>query len=548
MKKVSKHLIGILLCTLGLLVNANNLNITNVSLTGATSTTIQVEYNMFWDNSWRDAENYDAVWVFIKYTTNSGSSWSHATLSSTGHVSGTATPTPTIQIPLDNLGAFVYRSAAGTGTYNITGQQLRWNFSLDGLTQTQAAAAEVRVMGFEVVFVPQGPFALGDGVNYSGAPAPSSNSFRRNFTNRAVYITNSISDSINDPISGLFFRIDGMNGVDLNNDGVVGIWPTDVPEFPIGFRSFYCMKYEITQGQYVDFLNTLTYAMQTTRVTNATNVVGQNVVDALTATLPSHRCNIFVQVAGSSPSLARVYTATRPDRACNYLNWPDVAAYLDWCGFRPMTEFEWEKVARGPLPPVQGEFAWGNASATRLTVISTGSENGQETATSTLQNVHQMYTSSVTGGDGSFTSAPVRVGMFARANTTRAQSGLSFYGVADMTGNVCEYVVGFHQLSGRSYTGVHGNGRLISATGDADVNFWPGINTNQTVTTANTAFGGSTGVTRAAGIQWKEDGNCFIDCTTLYPVSYRVNWASTSTTYHTTRHATRGGRGVKSNL
>jgi formylglycine-generating enzyme required for sulfatase activity len=522
---------------------ANNLNITNVSLTGATSTTIQVQYNMFWENSWRDAENWDATWVFIKYSTNNGSTWAHAALSASGHLAGTASPTPTLHIPQDNLGAFVYRSTQSTGTFTITGQQLQWNFSANGLNQSQASAAEVRVFGIEMVYIPQGSFALGDGVNYTGAPSPSSNAFRRNFTNRAVYITDQVSDSINDPISGLFFRIDGDNGIDLNNDGLIGTWPTDAPAYPTGFNPFYCMKYELTQGQYVDFLNTLTYTQQTARVGSSTNVVAQSAWNGLTTVLPTHRNNIFVQIAGVNSSVPRVYTATRPDRACNYINWPDAAAYSDWSGLRPMTEMEWEKACRGPLPPVQGEFAWGNASTTgNLTALIAGAENGQETSTVTTSVYHRVYSFSVTGGDGTFSAGAVRVGMFARANTTRAQSGLTYWGLADMTGNVGEWIVGFHNLAGRSFTGLHGNGALIAA-GNADVGFWPGINGNSTVTTANTTFGGSTGVTSSPGMTIKDDPCYLSSCSSIYPVSSRI-----SAGVSITRNSSVGYRGVKSNL
>jgi formylglycine-generating enzyme required for sulfatase activity len=38
------------------------------------------------------------------------------------------------------------------------------------------------------------------------------------------------------------------------------------PYYPVGFRGFYTMKYEISQVQYRDFLNTLTRAQQQERV------------------------------------------------------------------------------------------------------------------------------------------------------------------------------------------------------------------------------------------------------------------------------------------
>jgi hypothetical protein len=42
-----------------------------------------------------------------------------------------------------------------------------------------------------------------------------------------------------------------------------------VANWPNGFNAFYCMKYEVSQQGYVDFLNTLTYTQQVTRTANA---------------------------------------------------------------------------------------------------------------------------------------------------------------------------------------------------------------------------------------------------------------------------------------
>jgi len=504
-----KNFIFTLLCLAFMVVSskvkANNLTITNVSLTGATATTIQVQYNMFWDNSWRDARGWDAAWVFIKYSTDNGSTWAHATMSTSGHVAGTASPTPTIQIPQDNLGAFIYRSTTGNGNYSITGQELQWNFAVNGLNQSQASSSTVRVFGMEMVYIPQGPYYLGDGVNNTATAAPSPNAYRQVSTgNAAAYVGSGMSDPIQDPIGLANFRIDGLNGIDMNNDGVVGAWPTDAPDFPNGYKALYCMKYKITQGQYCDFLNTLTYAQQTARVGNATNTVGASAWNGATTVLPAHRYNIFVQTAGTSPSVPRVYTATRPDRNCNFLNWPDGCAYADWAGLRPYTDMEREKIGRGHLPPVQGQFSNGTISNSNLTAISAGAENGLETASSSANNYYNIFTSAtISGGDGSFNRGPVRAGIFAETGTTRTTSGSTFYGVMDFSGSLIEWTVSFAGLAGRSFTGLHGNGGL-NANGQADVDFWPGINGNATYTTANAAYAGTTGVTSGAGAVFTE--------------------------------------------
>jgi formylglycine-generating enzyme required for sulfatase activity len=66
----------------------------------------------------------------------------------------------------------------------------------------------------------------------------------------------------------------------------------------------------------------------------------------------------------------------------------------------------------------------------------------------------------------------LRVGSFAGATTTREQAGATYYGVMEMSGNCWEWVVDVARATGRSYTGVHGDGSL-SAAGDYNATNWP---------------------------------------------------------------------------
>ena len=65
---------------------ANNLNVSNVSLGNVSlgQATAVVQFDISWDNSWRTNTNYDAAWIFVKYSTNAGASWNHATLKASG--------------------------------------------------------------------------------------------------------------------------------------------------------------------------------------------------------------------------------------------------------------------------------------------------------------------------------------------------------------------------------------------------------------------------------------------------------------------------------
>jgi len=473
-------------CFISLKLSANYITIQNASVTGATSTTAQIQYDMFWENSWRDAVNWDAAWVFVKY--NTGTGWQHATLSATGHVAGTASPTPVITVSSDFKGVFIYRSSVSSGLYNIQGQQVRWNFQADGLNQTQATTAQVRIYGIEMVYIPTGTFAIGDGNGVSessGALWGGADNFAFAVSANMSPLISADAAMVNSTGAATSIRIHGTQGLDEDGDGII-----DNPDYPLGFMHFYIMKYEISQGQYAEFLNTLT----TTQANNRYYVTLQN----------------RYTIANNSG----VFAAGRPDRASNYMSWMDGAAYSDWACLRPLTETEYEKASRGPIAPVLNEYAWGtNTNVSYFTAenpMFTVAENGTETPMGTLtRNVHRTSTQ-INGGDGG--TGPIRVGMNARVSTNRIQSASTYYGILNMTDNLIEPFVSIGNVSGRSYRGHHGDGAL-DTQGNANVHYWPGINGNSNANNPNLIYNNTTGVTNhGGGIMLKGDLGCNYSC------------------------------------
>ena len=140
---------------------SNNLQVGWGTLTGqnVTSNYTNVQFDLSWDNSWRDAVNWDAVWVFIKYKSTFDSTWNHATLSST--LSNHIVPSGFKVSATDKIGVFIYRDANGNGNVNLDNVQLRWDYGEDGLND--ADLVEVKVFGIEMVYVPEGSFYAGDG-------------------------------------------------------------------------------------------------------------------------------------------------------------------------------------------------------------------------------------------------------------------------------------------------------------------------------------------------------------------------------------------------
>ncbi|GAB6278331.1 MAG: hypothetical protein STSR0006_03280 [Lentimicrobium sp.] len=436
-------------------VAANNINVSNIKLTGQNTTAgvnfpdnyTLVQFDLSWENSWRISSvpnNWDAAWVFVKYRVGSGD-WQHAWLNNTGHSSGTGT-SATIAAGLRTpgtafnattnpaLGVFIYRSTDGTGTFSITGAQLRWNYGANGVPDN--AIVDVKVFAIEMVYVPAGNFYVGSGgtEEYAFYMYPT--------TTNPYQITGEGAITVGTTNGNLYYPsyVYGYGG---DQSGPI---PAD---FPKGYAAFYCQKYEISQQQYVDFLNTLTQTQANNRK----------------FTTSSYRYAITGTTVGS-------YTTNNPYVACNYLSWMDDAAYSDWAGLRPMTELEFEKACRGTVTQVTNEYAWGTA-----TVASEEYTLGNPSANN--EGIASNYSTSDGNASYSFTSGiigPLRVGIFAAHanNSGRITAGASYYGIMELSGNLWERAVTVGNATGRAFTGVHGNGAL-STNGNADETAWPGL-------------------------------------------------------------------------
>jgi formylglycine-generating enzyme required for sulfatase activity len=208
------------------------------------------------------------------------------------------------------------------------------------------------------------------------------------------------------------------------------------------------MKYEITQGQYVQFLNKLTSA--------------QAVAKAVVLTAARNT------ISGSWPN----FSASAPHRACTYMSAGTGSAYADWAGLRPMTEFEYEKACRGPLTPFPSEYAWGDSTLINAAGLLNDGLAGETASGNALV-------------DGSPITGPLRNGWAGSMPATRANTGCTYYGIAEMTGNLREIVVRADAASGRTLIRTaHGDGNL-SVSGDQNVSSWP------TAGVAYTSRGGS---------------------------------------------------------
>ncbi len=458
--------------------SANDIQVSNVSLTGNTGTQTFIQFDLSWENGWRDvpAGNLDLAWVFIKYRSPLGA-WQHVWPSVAGHVMpagcwyspGHLTPGEPYH-PTTNpvIGAMFGRDFNGSGTFSASGIQLNWDYSAQGLVFDDIG--ELQVFAIEMVVVPQGAFHLGSG----GTEYAS-------FTDGAWTSGNTIPYPIGSENAVPIAQTAGSlwAEVSINTSGTLPA------TYPKGFRGFLCMKYELSQQQYVDFLNTLTRAQQDARTgtdlaAGVTNVTNRYVMS--NSSVPIMRS--FIRCDGTIDANAPLtfYCDANGNGiggedddgqwiACTWVNWADHLAFLDWCGLRPMSEFEFEKACRGPLPPVANEFPWG-VELIGSTVLSYEQEN------TTNEGVASGYQTTagnaVFGTTNGTPSGPKRSGLMAAhaGNNGRVTSGAGYYGIMDLAGNLNEFVISLSYPAGWAYTGLQGDG-VLDGVGEADTPAWP---------------------------------------------------------------------------
>jgi formylglycine-generating enzyme required for sulfatase activity len=560
-----------------------------------TSGYTQVRFNLSWENSWRynlnsGINNWDAAWVFVKFraggtdpvftgisssgnvitvsstadlrvgmpvtklagtgtitggsvitvinsattftisgsapglsaaTIHCGRIWEHARLRTTGHSPGPGLQAdPGLLTPSASwhatsnpvVGLFIYRSAVGEGTIN-NNIQLRWHYADNGLSHL--SMLEVQVFAVEMVYVPQGSF-------YAGSGGGGTAEFYSGNTSTPYLVNGEGAITVGSASSNLYYPSATLGG---DQSGPIPA------AFPKGYNAYYCMKHELSQQQYVDFLNTLTRSQQANRVSATTVGSFAGTTDAHTS--PQNRNGVRV-ISDPGSTFPRVYGCDLNENgtasqnadgqwiAMNYLSWMDAAAYLDWAGLRPMTELEYEKASRGIQYPVAREFAWGD------TLIA-GSNYGLSQGGTTNEVVGNNYGSSVGNAlydsTSSSLSGPVRGGVFATAGSRRQQSGSSYWGIMDLSGGVAEQVVTLGNATGRTYTGSHGSGD-INTTGNAfNTAFWPGISGSEVTAATGSGFRGGA---------WSDNRNVL-----------RTSNRSAVTTANTSRTSSSGIRGVR---
>jgi len=388
----------------------------------------------------------------------------------------------------DGLGVFLHRAKDNPGHGPQSNRDVRLRWTGAGALELPA---KVWVHALEMVYVAEGPFEIGDPKGKEGPAAcmfdPDENGVFKVSSEAAIEVQKDAKEAKRGSGNRIVWNNAGQNGE-----------RGDIPaDYPKGYNAFYCMRRQVTQGEYTDFINSLSGHAKTARFPYG----GQGF----------YRFTVFKSEGGQR-------AATRPNRACNWLSWADASAYLWWAGLRPLTELEYAKACRGPLPAVHNEYAWGTASLAPAYVI-VGDESYSDGITGNC-NIANAY-DTFQGGDAGI--GPVRDDAFlapdhpfgaevyppGRARFTeegrdgdwiaaeeidlRQATGASYWGIMSLSGNLWEFIVTAGNDKGRSFKGRHGNGRLTSVgkPDDEEVS-WPDIDAN------GTGFRGGSWYTEAA--------------------------------------------------
>jgi formylglycine-generating enzyme required for sulfatase activity len=431
-------------------VDANNVIIRSLETLKGDS--LRVSFS--WENAWnhpRDKQpsNHDAVWLFFKYRLPNSERFYHLVLAP--EASGyTHAPNVIVKPERRGMGLLVCAPLGFSG--DISSSWLA--FALPSfLKETDF---EIEAHAIEMVYISQEPFYLGDGA--------SKNSFC-NFERKPFWVNEEFQTIAVGNTPGALQSLGDFPPV----QSIPGTYPK-------GVGSFYVMKYEISQAQYVAFLNSLSVQQQQRRAGVAPNSAPgvfafnlrpessfRNAIRIIKPAIPPNipatwGCDFNLNLIPNEAD-------DGANRACNFLNWEDLTAYLDWAALRPMTELEFEKIARGPLPPVPREFSFGTPyvkAAIQLENDATELERAIEKANDSTGIASHGFLSP---------QGPLRAGFSSFAgNASRLQAGASYYGVFELSGNLWEQCVTINEPA-LLFQRDNGNGELDEA-GNADAPFW----------------------------------------------------------------------------
>ncbi len=379
-------------------------------------------FNIQWQNSWFNERNHDAAWIFFKSLKPDGG-YHHINIAPSGHtVVATFSDKPVqlaFDVPKDGMGLFVHASERFRGDVSATLQVALEPSQFEALDNR---SANFSVYGVEMVHIPQGAFQLGDpnqldaefGVFYKPKGDASFGGT----------VTLSSEPQILEvrPSGDLYYQ--AGEHFEGDQQGTIGA------SFPKGVAGFYVMKYELNEGLYADFLNSLTSEQASGRIINKESGYRER------------GGSLVKKDNGTNP---QTWVSQKPQQPLKFASWDDTMALADWAGLRPMTEFEFTKASRGSRPAQSMEYPWGTEAKQRVQRFP---HNQGE-----MHMLNGWVEAELDHGNKAFFAA-------------------SHYWVFDLAGSLWERVVSVGHPQGRAFQGSHGDG-VLGTDGNASNADWP---------------------------------------------------------------------------
>lgn len=446
-----------------------------------------LDLRLAWKGSWKNEINCDGVYVFAKYKDKDGifhtlkvkeaseGDFDYSDKSIAGAAIEGTDKAVGMYVPKERMGFFLYPLEKMDKT-DMEMKQICVPVEIaDSIT-------DIRLFVLEMVYVPEDKHYVGDPANGISKGGTLKNCFYA-YPDKGAYLVES-EDAIEfAPEDGhLYCDLDTPNGRQAEDRFTIPA------AFPKGYKAMWYMKYSLTEGQFTDFLNCLTRKQQQAHCMADLSAEDIPNYYAVTDTVePRDRCEVYCSRFGNTlPDPVRFYTAA-PNRAMNAISFADTSAFACFAGLRPMTELEYEKACRGPLPAVHEEFAWGSTKIGRVFhfdgVDGSGYERpvpqkpGEITNCNYGTDIAPFEKDIKTVPDNPGWIGPVTAGLFENAApnpdlTERERTGASYYGIMELCGNVWENIVTVGREDGRNYVPKHGSGELTE-DGYHNMACWP---------------------------------------------------------------------------
>lgn len=451
--KFSVILLFVSLIQLG--AKGNNLEISNVTYDDVTNT---LNFDISWDNAFRISDTWaDHIYIFAKYKNANGNNWERVMFELPGHSDDN---------PDMNFGTAPNSLLIdGKRLAMIASHMPSFSSGTQGGNCTAALADNIdffhpsfKIFGIEMVTIS----AVGN--DYYVGDGTSEYRFHKG----------------SDTTQAFFWENESLININVGNgpDEINTTHPDGIPVASIPSHKFRTpnniMKYEISQIQYVEFLNCLNRTAQNNRV--ATDISGTNITDVYvfteTATVAPFtrngiRCDATLPNGGPVTFYCDFNGNGIPNEyddgqniAMNYLSGEDLFAYLDWAGLSPINELEYELLCRGSFAPVPNEYAWGTSGYVSI-IINSGPTNGSP---------EEGINGGPYNGPTKISQSPMRCGAAATATTSRLTAGASAYGIMELTGNAAELVIALRTADSFSTSLTVGDG-IIDNFGNTDENW-----------------------------------------------------------------------------